>query len=152
MRHIIFVKPDVLIVADDILLDKEASLELRLQPEQEAVRHGNVFLTRDKRATLRLEPLATEMQIIGARGADVAGAGMLAAESFRPTEHGFVLQRGKEYICFDKGLWSAGMQGGKTVHWHMFLWHDRQIRASVTDVQFLMNEMTACRRMAESAS
>ncbi len=82
VRHIIFVKPDVLIVADDILLDKEASLELRLQPEQEAVRHGNVFLTRDKRATLRLEPLATEMQIIGARGADVAGARYVGSRVF----------------------------------------------------------------------
>ena len=60
VRHLIFVKPDVLIVADDILLDKEASLELRFHPEQEAVRDGNVFLAAGKRATLRLEPLLAE--------------------------------------------------------------------------------------------
>ena len=60
VRHVIFVKPDVLIVADDILLDKEAPLELRFHPEQEAVRDGNVFLAKGKRATLRLEPLAAE--------------------------------------------------------------------------------------------
>ena len=60
VRHLIFVKPDVLIVADDILLDKEAPLELRFHPEQEAVRDGNVFLAKGKRATLRLEPLAAE--------------------------------------------------------------------------------------------
>lgn len=60
LRHVIFVKPDVLIVADDILLDKEAPLELRFHPEQEAVRDGNVFLAKGKRATLRLEPLAAE--------------------------------------------------------------------------------------------
>jgi hypothetical protein len=66
VRHLIFVKPDVLIVADDILLDKEASLELRFHPEQEAVRDGNVFLATGKRAILRLEPLATEgIQIAG---------------------------------------------------------------------------------------
>ena len=60
VRHLIFVKPGVLIVADDILLDKEASLELRFHPEQEAVRDGNVFLAKGKRAILRLEPLTTE--------------------------------------------------------------------------------------------
>ena len=66
VRNLIFVKLDVLIVADDILLDKEASLELRFHPEQEAVRDGNVFLARGKRATLRLEPLVTEgIQIEG---------------------------------------------------------------------------------------
>jgi len=66
VRHLIFVKPDVLIVADDILLDKEASLELRFHPEREAVRQGNFFLATGKRATLRLEPLAAEgIQITG---------------------------------------------------------------------------------------
>jgi hypothetical protein len=60
VRHLIFIKPDVLIVADDILLDKEASLELRFHTEQEAVRRGNVFLAARKATTLRLEPLADE--------------------------------------------------------------------------------------------
>ncbi len=65
-RNLIFVKPDLLIVVDNILLDKEASLELRFHPEQEAVRDGNVFLATGKRAALRLEPLTTEgIQIVG---------------------------------------------------------------------------------------
>ena len=53
--------------------------------------------------------------------------GVAAAESFQPSEHGFVLQRGKEYIRFDKGTWTAGVQGGKSVHWQMFLWHDKWV-------------------------
>jgi hypothetical protein len=66
VRRLIFVKPDVLIVADDILLDKEASLELRFHPEKAAERDGNVFLATGKRATLRLEPLTVEgIQIAG---------------------------------------------------------------------------------------
>jgi hypothetical protein len=66
VRHLVFVKPDVLIVADDILLDKEASLELRFHPEQQTLRDGNVFVAKGKQATLRLEPLATEgVQIAG---------------------------------------------------------------------------------------
>jgi hypothetical protein len=66
VRRLIFVKPDVLIVADDILLDKEASLELRFHPEQESVRDGNVFMATGKKATMRLEPLTAEgIQIAG---------------------------------------------------------------------------------------
>ena len=68
MRHLLFVKPDVLIVADDILMDKESPLELRFHPEQQAEREGNVFLAKGKQAVLRIEPLTTEgVQAAGER-------------------------------------------------------------------------------------
>jgi hypothetical protein len=73
VRNLVFVKPDVLIVVDDIRMDKEAALELRFHPEQEAVRDGNVFLATGKRATLRLEPLVTEGIQIAAEPVPVPG-------------------------------------------------------------------------------
>ena len=58
VRHLLFVKPDVLIVVDDVALDKAGDLELRFHPEQDkAERDGEAFLTRGKKAVLRLEPL-----------------------------------------------------------------------------------------------
>jgi hypothetical protein len=60
VRHLLFVKPDVLIVADDILLDQAGALELRFHPEQAAAREGNAFLAKGKQATLRIEPLTTD--------------------------------------------------------------------------------------------
>jgi hypothetical protein len=61
VRHLVFLKPDVLVVVDDIALDRPRDLELRFHPEQrEAVRDGNAFVTRGKKAALRIEPLTTE--------------------------------------------------------------------------------------------
>ena len=60
VRRLIFVKPDVLIVADEILLDKESSLELRFHPEQQAERREDVFLVKGKQVVLQIEPLTTE--------------------------------------------------------------------------------------------
>ncbi len=48
-----------LLRADEILLDKELSLELRFHPEQLAERQGNVFLATGKHVVLRIEPLTT---------------------------------------------------------------------------------------------
>lgn len=57
-RHLLFVKPDVLIVADDIQLQESKSLELRFHPERQSCRRdGPAFLFEDKTAVLRLEPL-----------------------------------------------------------------------------------------------
>jgi hypothetical protein len=45
VRHLLFVKPDVLIVVDDITRDKSGDLELRFHPEQDkADRDGDAFL------------------------------------------------------------------------------------------------------------
>jgi hypothetical protein len=58
IRHLLFLKPDILIVADDIVLDDVGELELRFHPEQQKVkRDGTAFLTRGKQAEMRLEPL-----------------------------------------------------------------------------------------------
>ncbi len=58
VRHLIYLKPDVLIVADDIALERPRGLELRFHPEQgQSVRDGAAFLMRGKKAALRLESL-----------------------------------------------------------------------------------------------
>ena len=51
----------------------------------------------------------------------------LVAQTFQPSKNGFVLKRGPEYIAFDKGKWSAGIEGGQSLSWGMFLWHDQWI-------------------------
>jgi hypothetical protein len=66
VRHLVFVKPDVLLVADDILLDKPRSLELRFHPEQQAERNGTAFVARGGKTVLRIDPLSTEgVQVSG---------------------------------------------------------------------------------------
>lgn len=58
VRHLVYLKPDILIVADDIALDRPRDLELRFHPEQgTSVRDGAAFLMTGKKAAFRLEPL-----------------------------------------------------------------------------------------------
>jgi Domain of unknown function (DUF4962)/Heparinase II/III-like protein len=72
-RRLLFLKPDTLIVVDDIELAHSAPMELRFHPEaQEAAREGNAFLMRGKQSMLRLEPLTT--------GIILADAKQIAAE------------------------------------------------------------------------
>ena len=65
-RHLLFVKPDVLVVVDDIAADaaptgQPRELELRFHPEQPTGRReGNAMLFAGKKASLRLEPLGVE--------------------------------------------------------------------------------------------
>lgn len=55
-----FVKPNVLIIADDIVLDSVHSLELRFHPENQATRdRDGAFVATGKTTTLRIEPLTT---------------------------------------------------------------------------------------------
>jgi hypothetical protein len=73
VRHLLFLKPNVLIVADEIELEKAGDLELRFHPEQaRAERSQNAFLFRSNGANLRLHALATD-------GLDME-AGPVAAE------------------------------------------------------------------------
>ncbi|MEI7732857.1 MAG: DUF4962 domain-containing protein [Verrucomicrobiota bacterium] len=61
VRHLLFVKPDVLIVADDITMDRPADLELRFHPEAKtAQREGNQFSLRGANVVLNFMPLTTE--------------------------------------------------------------------------------------------
>ena len=57
-RQLLYLKPDVLIVCDDIAVDQARDLELRFHPEsRSSVRDGGALVFQTKRSTLRLEPL-----------------------------------------------------------------------------------------------
>lgn len=73
-RHLLFLKPDVLIVLDDISSERAQPLELRFHPESTQMeRNGAAFLLRGKQSTLRLQPLTIEGATITAE--DVAPPG-----------------------------------------------------------------------------
>lgn len=58
VRHLLYLKPDVLLVCDEITTDRPRSLEQRFHPESgQAVRDGNAFVLRGAKSVLRLEPL-----------------------------------------------------------------------------------------------
>ncbi|TAN39101.1 MAG: DUF4962 domain-containing protein [Verrucomicrobia bacterium] len=58
VRHLFFLKPNVLIVADDIALDSARLLELRFHPENKTTRAADgAFGCVGKNAALRIEPL-----------------------------------------------------------------------------------------------
>ncbi|MEI7728917.1 MAG: heparinase II/III family protein [Verrucomicrobiota bacterium] len=58
VRHLLFLKPDVLIVADDIQLSAAHKLELRLHPRNKAARNPDgAYLARGSKAVLRIQPL-----------------------------------------------------------------------------------------------
>lgn len=60
-RHVLFLKPDVLIVLDDVRSEREADLELRFHPEHhEHERDGVALMFDGKSAKLRLELLTEE--------------------------------------------------------------------------------------------
>jgi len=74
VRHLIFLKPDVLIVIDDIELDESRELELRFHPEQgEAQRTGNAFSIKGENTLMRIDPLTDANVKISAE--DVSGEG-----------------------------------------------------------------------------
>jgi hypothetical protein len=81
-RRLLFLKPDTLIVVDDIELAQSAPLELRFHPEQqEATREGSAFIMHGKQSVLRLEPLTTEGVQVDAQ--QVSGEGR---ENERPLQ------------------------------------------------------------------
>jgi hypothetical protein len=66
VRHLLFVKPDAVLVLDDIALEKEAPLELRFHPEPPlAAATAGVFVARGATAQLRLEPLTAAGLTLG---------------------------------------------------------------------------------------
>lgn len=78
VRHLLYLKPDVLLVCDEVTTDQPRSLELRFHPESRQVaRDGNAFILRGAKSVLRLEPLlagaevtvsAEDLAIEGRRG------------------------------------------------------------------------------------
>ena len=122
VRHLLFVKPDVLIVADDIVLDEAHNLELRFHPEQQtSERTGNVFITTGKKAVLRFEPLTVD-------GVEVfAGKHDLIDRRYNKSEMlAFQLQtRRKEWRNAVAMSWSGIHEQPAAVHCDMQgeLWH-----------------------------
>lgn len=61
VRHLLFVKPNVLIVVDDVEPAEPRRLELRFHPEAtKATRDGAALVIPGKRSVLRIEPLTAE--------------------------------------------------------------------------------------------
>ncbi len=53
LRHLVFLKPDVLLVCDEVVTDKPRRLELRFHPEtQTASRDGSAFVMRGGKSIL----------------------------------------------------------------------------------------------------
>jgi hypothetical protein len=74
VRHVLFLKPDALIVADDVALDAARALELRFHPERRAERGADGACTvRGERAVLRLEALTAEGVEVSAGDLPVRG-------------------------------------------------------------------------------
>ena len=58
VRHLLFVKPDALLVLDDIAMEQQAPLELRFHTEQPLLpAAAGAYIARGATACLRLEPL-----------------------------------------------------------------------------------------------
>ena len=55
------------------------------------------------------------------------------AQDLSADSKGFTFRQGDEFIRFDKGRWSAGIEGGQTLRWHMFLWHDEWVYETLPD-------------------
>jgi hypothetical protein len=61
VRHLLFLKPDVLIVADEIALTASHRLELRLHPKSRAERGADgAWIARGEKAVLRVESLTPD--------------------------------------------------------------------------------------------
>jgi hypothetical protein len=85
-RHLLFLKPHVLIVLDDIVLSQPRSLELRFHPEtrehpeiRESEKDGTAFIARGEQAVLRMEPLTLDGVNVGVTKT-VAGSSQGAKE------------------------------------------------------------------------
>ncbi len=73
-RQLLFLKPDVLLVVDDIQLDEPRTLELRFHPEAtEFKRQERAFVFQEPRAVLRLESLVPVAVGIDAAALPAAG-------------------------------------------------------------------------------
>jgi hypothetical protein len=94
VRHLLFLKPDVLIVCDEVELGQPHELELRFHPEsRQFAREGSAFVFTGRKAALRLEPLtltdvrleAAELEVAGRHGERTDR--MFAVRLSRKAEH-----------------------------------------------------------------
>jgi hypothetical protein len=132
MRHLLFVKPDVLIVLDDIALDQSRDLELRLHTESDnGTRDDAGYFVADKQAVLRVDlltPREVEMDAadLPARGSHAAGSKL---HTIRITQHGALWRNaialswaaaGHEVkrigLVQDEHAWTFSLAGRKLVY------------------------------------
>jgi len=74
VRHLIFVKPDVLLVLDEVLCDAESNLELRFHPESSVLEpSGDGWLVYGDRSTLRVELLTPKLVVLDTYDPTTAG-------------------------------------------------------------------------------
>lgn len=50
-----------------------------------------------------------------------------ASQPLESTDRGYVWRCGDEYVRFDRGRWTAGIEGEAEFAWDMVLWHDQWI-------------------------
>ena len=78
VRRMVYLKPNILIVADDIVTDRPRSLELRFHPQLPATKDpSGDYLSLGQKAALRLVPFTTD-------GVEVVAADMPARDLLRP--------------------------------------------------------------------
>lgn len=53
------------------------------------------------------------------------------AQHFQLDGRQFVLRQGDQVIRFERGRWEAGLKGGKSLTWYVFLWHDHWIHETL---------------------
>jgi hypothetical protein len=95
VRQIVFVKPDMLIVADDIATDRPRDLELRFHPEHPSTAEGaNMYVSRGAKAVLRVENLSPS-------GVEVTG-GFTTARTMLPPAR----QRGLDKLEDPRGYYA----------------------------------------------
>ena len=57
-RHLLFLKPDVLLICDEVVTDQPRRLEVRFHPEgRQAARDGSAWMVRGAKSNLRFDPL-----------------------------------------------------------------------------------------------
>jgi len=114
LRHLLFLKPDVLVVCDEVVTDKPRQLELRFHPEsRQAVREGRAFLIRGAKSLLRLEPLVVSSDM-NVSAEDVA----IQGRDGEKNQMMFTLRLHKEAAVWRNAValsWSRSGQPPKTV-------------------------------------
>ena len=76
-RRVLFIEPDVVIVADEVQTTGDKDLELRFHPEYAAIAEGGTLLSRGPRAVLRID-------VAGPDGATVTGSDSPGKDYLRP--------------------------------------------------------------------
>jgi hypothetical protein len=114
LRHLLFLKPEVLLVCDEVVTDTPRRLELRFHPEsRQAAREGNAFVMRGAKSVLRLEPLVTSPEV-SVSAEDLA----IEGRQGEPNQSMFTVRLSKQAAVWRNAValsWSKLGQPTKTV-------------------------------------